>query len=684
MEQGSHNYRSKKLFSNIAYRYSGKYSNLVLSCTFQDDENLGSPFLLIDWTTNANSIFNRNVSTVDLSNRPSTSITVNDCLELDGNGYVAGIDNAAISPTTRLTLEAWIYLRSDVNSIILHKGPSGGGAGTNYRLRIGDKKLAAAVNGDFSFVSNDTIPLNTWTHVAFTYYAPLGSYDFYINGVREAGGVNNVGNITDGTDSLYIGGSPTLANFDGFIDEVKITTDVKYDEDINNAMYRSTDASNGIEVVYNFDGYSTSNTDAGPNLFFRNNAGFAHAGGANNKPQSPMNRCDALNFSKGFYLKTSDIRIPATGTSGVSEVDTLNVLYKSNITDINVYVTFNHTNERNVEVTLEAPNGTQLKLSDNNYTAFYANNFTTIFDDQSDSSLNNNRYSSFAPRVRPFSNLNNAFSGMSSAGKWKLHVNDQQAADTGIIYAWGIQFNNMADKPYIVNTTTLIQGFYNSVTNSMIRDTMRYYFRNTEMPYEIIDSAKAYLTQDGFAQILPTNISAGSGLYYLQLKHRNSINTWSSGAIVLNPLTYQTEYSFRELQTNAYGDNMIFVDSAPVSFAIFGGDIDQDDFIDLTDINLTFNDANNFATGYIQTDVTGDSLTDLTDLIIVYNNSSNFVSAELPPIFRPGPNSNVNENLKQKLTQDPEFRTTSDESKRSDIENSNLEINPSRSDQIVE
>ena len=58
--------------------------------------------------------------------------------------------------------------------------------------------------------------------------------------------------------------------------------------------------------------------------------------------------------------------------------------------------------------------------------------------------------------------------------------------------------------------------------------------------------------------------------------------------------------------------------------------MNQDGFIDLTDVILVYNDASAFVTGYESTDVNGDSITDLTDVLITYNNSIKFISVIRP------------------------------------------------------
>ncbi len=118
--------------------------------------------------------------------------------------------------------------------------------------------------------------------------------------------------------------------------------------------------------------------------------------------------------------------------------------------------------------------------------------------------------------------------------------------------------------------------------------------------------------------------------YYLQFKHRNALETWSAVTIGFDAFTQQYTYEFKADVSKAYGSNMIQVDNAPVRYAFFSGDVNQDETIDATDLSLIDNDAINFVGGYVSTDLTGDSFVDATDYSIADNNAYNFVSLIRP------------------------------------------------------
>jgi len=613
----------------------GIYSSLIMSITFQDVSDSGSPFSLVDRTGNSNNGFNRGITAFDLSDRPSSTISLNQSAELDGlNDFLTGANSADISPTSGITLEAWIYPRTYDNGILIHKGPDNGPSA--YRLAMIARKITAAIN-NVSVVSNDTIPLESWSHVAFTYNASSGLYNFYLNGNKVDYGTIALGPINTNTDSLYIGGTNALIDFNGFIDEVRIFSYVRTQVEINSTLFTSIDYTNYLSasgltgvVVYNLDGLTESSTYASPRLNFRSNSSFSSPATLINQPVSPMDKANDLNFQNGFYLKTSDRRIPQTGSSGTMKRDSLDIILDETITDINVFIALNHTYSGDLDISLVGPNGDEVFVFSGSSLTGNDIGVTTIFDDQADSSVNNSaRYVTFSPKLKPNNNLNSTFSGDNTKGIWKLKINDGSAGDTGRVYGWGIQFNNAASKSHLLLTNALIQGFYNEATNQSIRDTVRYYFRKNFSPFALIDSVKLYIPLNGTSLLSLPNVSDGDD-YYIQLKHRNSITTWSSVPVKFDPLTSQADYRFNTDASQAYNNNQTLVDSTPVRFAIYSGDVNQNKFVDLADIALTYNDASSFVSGYKVTDVNGDNITDLFDLIIVYNNSSAFVQAYEP------------------------------------------------------
>ena len=175
--------------------------------------------------------------------------------------------------------------------------------------------------------------------------------------------------------------------------------------------------------------------------------------------------------------------------------------------------------------------------------------------------------------------------------------------------------------------TATIQGLYNASSNSIIRDTVRVYLRNASSPFAIADSAKAYLNSSSTGTYTFSK-AVNFTQYFIQTKHRNSIETWSKTPQFFT--NSESSYDFSLAITQAYGDNLILVNSSPIRYAVYNGDVNQNGNIDLSDVIQTYNSAIVFTAGYVVSDLNGDSVVDLNDILITYNNSTGFVAVLKP------------------------------------------------------
>ena len=198
------------------------------------------------------------------------------------------------------------------------------------------------------------------------------------------------------------------------------------------------------------------------------------------------------------------------------------------------------------------------------------------------------------------------------------------------IYSEGGQHNALVNNEGIklLSIKSIPQGFYNSFANRLIRkDTLEVFIRNSYSPYEIIDSGKGIIDSVTFnCDIQFSGIPDGD--HYIQLKHRNCLETWNS--LPVSFLNYSASFDLTNAVTKAYGSNMFNVDTSPYRYGLYSGETNNDGIIDLTDVIKINNDASVFLSGYNISDLNGDNLTDLTDIIIAGNNSNSFVSRMRP------------------------------------------------------
>lgn len=187
----------------------------------------------------------------------------------------------------------------------------------------------------------------------------------------------------------------------------------------------------------------------------------------------------------------------------------------------------------------------------------------------------------------------------------------------------GIFKTNLLPK---LNLTVLIEGLFNSTTNLMTTDTVMVYLAKSFTPYDKIDSAKIYLNATGNGTSIFSKAVWDSN-YFIIIKHRNSIETWSASSQKFNAL--ENTYDFSADVSKAYGNNLV---KRGNKWCIYSGDINQDGYVNSTDLMLINGDAFDFSSGYLPSDLTGDNFIDLHDLVICDNNVFNSVEVKKPLI----------------------------------------------------
>jgi len=178
--------------------------------------------------------------------------------------------------------------------------------------------------------------------------------------------------------------------------------------------------------------------------------------------------------------------------------------------------------------------------------------------------------------------------------------------------------------PKNLSLTSYIEGLYDLSTGNVTGDSVIVSVRNSFPPYSIVDSSMSFLQNMGSGLFTFTKVSNATD-YYLVLRHRNSVETWSG-----SPVRFSADvlnYNFTSTASQAYGNNLILKGT---KYCIYSGDVDQNGIIDGVDLSIVDNDAANFTVGYVPSDVTGNNIVDGLDLLIVDNNSYNFVQTIRP------------------------------------------------------
>jgi hypothetical protein len=188
----------------------------------------------------------------------------------------------------------------------------------------------------------------------------------------------------------------------------------------------------------------------------------------------------------------------------------------------------------------------------------------------------------------------------------------------------------------IVNLKLFLQGYYLNegtmqpvLTNQGVAalatetDTLVVELHDA-LTYTLIDSKQAILLTNGSVS---ANFTQPPGSYYIAVKHRNSIQTWTNVPVACTTTT--PLYDFSTAAGKAFADNQVLVE--PGIWAFYTGDLNQDGFIDGNDFPVFDNDSFNGVTDtYTATDMNGDGFVDGNDFPVFDNNSFNGVTAVFP------------------------------------------------------
>lgn len=176
-----------------------------------------------------------------------------------------------------------------------------------------------------------------------------------------------------------------------------------------------------------------------------------------------------------------------------------------------------------------------------------------------------------------------------------------------------------------ISTRLFIEGLYqgggtmNSAVDPLnyplLCDTVTLLLANHSYPYNILYSSKSVIDIFGYGTFHFNSLPVYNQ-YYLVLRHRNSLETWSSSPVTVNSALI--DYQFSNLSSKAFGNNMAYLFDG--NFAILSGDINQDGIIDSIDYSEIKNSILLHNSGYAKEDLTGDWLIESSDFSLFENN----------------------------------------------------------------
>jgi len=127
--------------------------------------------------------------------------------------------------------------------------------------------------------------------------------------------------------------------------------------------------------------------------------------------------------------------------------------------------------------------------------------------------------------------------------------------------------------------------------------------------------------------------AAFTGSYYIVIDHHSSVETWSAMPVDFSGTT--VDFDFTTAAGQAYGSNQKSMGSV---WAIYTGDVGDDEYIEFLDVVAIYNLSVAAFFGYSLFDLDGNGYIEFLDYIIAHNNSVNGVGMNTPPnpAKRPG------------------------------------------------
>ncbi len=214
-----------------------------------------------------------------------------------------------------------------------------------------------------------------------------------------------------------------------------------------------------------------------------------------------------------------------------------------------------------------------------------------------------------------------ALTGLMNQGDsyyWQVKANNSAGSSTGC------NVSTFATEPFdfALNVKVFIEGMFlpNQTMkallnpNDTLADTITVGLASPATK-QILYSSKAIVSTFGRANALFPQPALGQ-TYYIVVKHRNSLETWSAGTFAFN--SPDTIYDFTNAASKAYGNNMVQV--ATGIYAIHTGDINQDGLINSSDFNsINTSLGLGINSGYISSDINGDGILESSDYSFIEN-----------------------------------------------------------------
>ncbi len=177
-------------------------------------------------------------------------------------------------------------------------------------------------------------------------------------------------------------------------------------------------------------------------------------------------------------------------------------------------------------------------------------------------------------------------------------------------------FRLRSSSPVVLDLNVIVEGYFSESANSLnVRDTITVFLHNTVYPYHIIDSASAVIDSTDFSGRFIFN-NTQNGLYYLRIKNRNVLETWSSEGGVYLAKGINNSYDFTDSENKALGFRTKLIGS---KYCLISGDVNQDGVINAID-RAALVSAMNYSSENSNNDLDGNGIVDFRDRDLLIEN----------------------------------------------------------------
>jgi hypothetical protein len=201
---------------------------------------------------------------------------------------------------------------------------------------------------------------------------------------------------------------------------------------------------------------------------------------------------------------------------------------------------------------------------------------------------------------------------------------------------------NLTQGTKTLNITLFLEGLYNG-TNGLVKvqdcddgensfdlfagivaDTLTVELAQIISPYTTVFRQHGVPVNTNGTVSLTTLPGGLADNYYIIIKHRNHVETWSRSTSFAGSTI---SYNFTDAISKAWGNNMVQYGSV---YCIYTGDTNMDEYVDGFDIVITFNLNKLASFGFQISDINGDGFIDGFDMIKVFNNNKKAVGMNTP------------------------------------------------------